>query len=58
MTVVGYTANDIDMWADLAARALRTAGVDRDDIIHVAYGYGCSPAGWACTTAESGWARR
>ena len=45
MTVVGYTANDIDMWADLAARALRTAGVDRDDIIHVAYGYGLFTGG-------------
>ncbi len=45
MTVVGYTANDIDMWADLAARALRTAGVDRQDIIHVAYGYGLFTGG-------------
>ena len=40
MTVVGYTTNDIAMWADLAARALSIAGADRDDIVHVAYGYG------------------
>ena len=26
MTVVGYTANDITVWADLAARALSIAG--------------------------------
>ena len=45
MTVVGYTANDIDMWADLGARALATAGVNRDDIIHVAYGYGLFTGG-------------
>ena len=45
MTVVGYTANDIDMWADLAARSLATAGVTREDIIHVAYGYGLFTGG-------------
>ena len=45
MTVVGYTANDIAMWADLAARALSIAGVDRRDIIHVAYGYGLFTGG-------------
>ncbi len=45
MTVVGYTANDISMWADLAARSLSIAGVDRRDIIHVAYGYGLFTGG-------------
>ena len=45
MTVVGYTANDIAMWADLAARALSIAGADRDDIVHVAYGYGLFTGG-------------
>ena len=45
MTVVGYTANDISMWADLAARALSIAGVDRRDVIHVAYGYGLFTGG-------------
>ena len=45
MTVVGYTASDIAMWADLAARALSIAGVDRRDIIHVAYGYGLFTGG-------------
>lgn len=45
MTVVGYTTNDIAMWADLAARALSIAGVDQRDVIHVAYGYGLFTGG-------------
>ena len=45
MTVVGYTANDIAMWADLAARALSIAGAGRDDVLHVAYGYGLFTGG-------------
>ena len=45
MTVVGYTFNDIAVWADLAARALSIAGADRRDVIHVAYGYGLFTGG-------------
>ncbi len=45
MTVVGYTANDIATWADLAARALSIAGADRNDVLHVAYGYGLFTGG-------------
>ncbi len=45
MTVVGYTANDVSTWADLAARALSIAGVGRSDLIHVAYGYGLFTGG-------------
>ena len=45
MTVVGYTANDIAMWADLAARALGIAGAGRNDVLHVAYGYGLFTGG-------------
>ena len=44
-TVVGYTANDIDIWAGLAARALALAGVTRDDIVQNAYGYGLFTGG-------------
>jgi phenylacetate-CoA ligase len=44
-TVVGYTANDIDLWAGLAARALAMAGVTRDDIVQNAYGYGLFTGG-------------
>ena len=45
MTVVGYTANDVAVWADLAARSLFMAGVGRGDIIHNAYGYGLFTGG-------------
>lgn len=44
-TVVGYTAHDIQVWADGAARAIAAAGGTRDDIIHVAYGYGLFTGG-------------
>jgi len=39
-TVVGYTKNDIAMWANLMARSLRAAGCSADDIILNSYGYG------------------
>jgi phenylacetate-CoA ligase len=44
-TVVGYTANDIDMWATVMARSIRAAGARAGDIIHVAYGYGLFTGG-------------
>jgi phenylacetate-CoA ligase len=44
-TVVGYTQNDIDMWADVVARSLKSAGVTKKDIVHVAYGYGLFTGG-------------
>ncbi len=44
-TVVGYTKNDIDMWAAVVARSIRGAGGGPDDRIHVAYGYGLFTGG-------------
>jgi len=44
-TVVGYTAQDIDTWANLAARSIRAAGGRAGDIVHVAYGYGLFTGG-------------
>jgi phenylacetate-CoA ligase len=44
-TVVGYTARDIDMWADVCARSIRAAGGRRGDIVHIAYGYGLFTGG-------------
>lgn len=44
-TVVGYTAHDIDMWAECAARALVSVGGTKDDFIHVSYGYGLFTGG-------------
>ena len=44
-TVVGYTAKDIDTWAQLMARSIRAAGARRGDKVHVAYGYGLFTGG-------------
>ncbi len=44
-TVVGYTRNDIDMWATVVARSIRAAGGGPDDKIHVGYGYGLFTGG-------------
>ncbi|MEL7205571.1 MAG: phenylacetate--CoA ligase PaaK [Pseudomonadota bacterium] len=44
-TVVGYTKNDIDMWADMVARSMRASGTKPGDIAHIAYGYGLFTGG-------------
>jgi phenylacetate-CoA ligase len=44
-TVVGYTAKDIDTWANLVARSIRAAGARRGDKVHVSYGYGLFTGG-------------
>lgn len=44
-TVVGYSANDIDIWADVIARSLRAAGLRKGDVLHNAYGYGLFTGG-------------
>ncbi|HEX8758013.1 MAG TPA: phenylacetate--CoA ligase PaaK [Steroidobacteraceae bacterium] len=44
-TVVGYTARDIDTWAELVARSIRAAGGRPGQIVHVAYGYGLFTGG-------------
>lgn len=44
-TVVGYTAQDIDNWANLVARSIHAAGGRAGDIVHVAYGYGLFTGG-------------
>ena len=44
-TVVGYTRNDIDMWADVMARSIRAAGGKPGDKIQVSYGYGLFTGG-------------
>lgn len=44
-TVVGYTANDCEVFADMVARSLRAAGVKPGDMVHNAYGYGLFTGG-------------
>ena len=44
-TVVGYTQNDIDVWANVVARSIYAAGGRSADVVHVAYGYGLFTGG-------------
>ena len=44
-TVVGYTRDDLNMWADLMARSLACAGARPGDVVHNAYGYGLFTGG-------------
>lgn len=44
--VVGYTKNDIDIWAECVARALTAAHADKNDFMHVSYGYGLFTGGF------------
>jgi phenylacetate-CoA ligase len=44
-TTVGYTQNDIDMWAEVMARSLAGVGTSDEDIVQVAYGYGLFTGG-------------
>ena len=44
-TVVGYTRKDLDIWAECVARCMTMAGVTKDDIIQIAYGYGLFTGG-------------
>lgn len=44
-TVVGYTRRDLDVWSECVARCLSMAGVGKNDIIQIAYGYGLFTGG-------------
>jgi phenylacetate-CoA ligase len=44
-TVVGYTEDDISMWADVVARCIRAAGGRPGHKIHISYGYGLFTGG-------------
>ena len=44
-TVVGYTKDDIDTWAEVMARSIEAAGGRPGDLLHVVYGYGLFTGG-------------
>ncbi|MGH3859946.1 phenylacetate--CoA ligase family protein [Actinokineospora sp.] len=44
-TLVPYTAADLDIWAQVMARALGGAGATRRSVVHNAYGYGLFTGG-------------
>ncbi len=57
-TVVGYTARDVDIWAQVVARSMRAAGAKRGMMLHNAYGYGLFTGDSGCTMAQKNWASR
>jgi len=44
-TVVGYTKQDLKVWAGVVARSLRAGGVNHSDRVHISYGYGLFTGG-------------
>jgi phenylacetate-CoA ligase len=44
-TVVGYTRQDLDTWAEVMARSIEAAGGRPGDVCHIAYGYGLFTGG-------------
>ena len=44
-TIVAYTRRDVEVFADVNARAIAAAGGTPDDVLHVAYGYGLFTGG-------------
>lgn len=43
--VVGYTKNDLDVWAEVMKRSLISCGLDHQDVVQVSYGYGLFTGG-------------
>lgn len=44
-TVVGYTRKDVEIWSEVVARTLTSAGGGQNDVLHIAYGYGLFTGG-------------
>jgi phenylacetate-CoA ligase len=44
-TVVGYTRRDLTTWSEVVARTMQCAGIHKNDIIQIAYGYGLFTGG-------------
>ena len=44
-TIVAYTQGDVSVFADVNARSIACAGGTREDVLHVAYGYGLFTGG-------------
>ena len=43
--VAFYTQHDVDLWEDCCARAIVAVGGTKEDVVHVAYGYGLFTGG-------------
>lgn len=44
-TVVGYSRKDLEIWSEVVARTLTAAGAGKNDVLHIAYGYGLFTGG-------------
>lgn len=44
-TIVGYTPKDIEIWKECVTRVLAMAGIGKNDIMQVSYGYGLFTGG-------------
>ncbi|MHB8620130.1 MAG: phenylacetate--CoA ligase family protein, partial [Chloroflexota bacterium] len=44
-TIVGYSRNDLAVWAEVCARSVVAAGGRKEDVLQVAYGYGLFTGG-------------
>lgn len=45
-TVVGYTQQDLDMWADVLARIMYDVGTRKEDVVQVSHGFGLFTGGF------------
>ena len=45
-TVVGYTREDLDMWADVLARIMYDVGTRKSDVVQVSHGFGLFTGGF------------
>lgn len=44
-TTVGYTRHDLQVWSEVVARCFAMSGINRHDVVHIAYGYGLFTGG-------------
>lgn len=44
-TVVGYTAEDLEVWREVMARVMAAAGARPGELLHIAFGYGLFTGG-------------
>lgn len=45
LTIMGYTQKDVDVWGECVGRCMTMAGLTKEDIVHVCYGYGLFTGG-------------
>lgn len=44
-SVVGYTSRDLNVWSEVVARSLYSAGASQESIVQISYGYGLFTGG-------------